>query len=93
MANITTNTFGYNSKSELIAAAFGLDDYGYDYDQIGNRLTYESPLITNTYLSSSLNQYTNITNGTTEQPTCDTDGNMLTQATTPPYEIHDQKNL
>jgi len=51
MANITTNTFGYNSKSELIAAAFGLDDYGYDYDQIGNRLTYESPLITNTYLS------------------------------------------
>jgi len=31
------NTFGYNSKSELIEAVMGLDDYGYNYDEIGNR--------------------------------------------------------
>jgi len=85
MANTTTNTFGYNSKSELIEAALGLDDYGYDYDNIGNRLTCESPSITNTYLSNPLNQYSNITcsvGSMSQEPTHDEDGNMLTHGWT-----------
>jgi len=84
MINSTTNTFGYNSKSELIAAALGLDDYGYNYDEIGNRITASSSVdsvISETdYLSNQLNQYTNIvvSGVSPESPTYDTDGNMLT---------------
>jgi len=80
MANTTTNTFGYNSKSELIDAVMGLDDYGYNYDQIGNRITATSSVDSVTsemdYLCNALNQYTNIVSVTTEQPTYDADGNM-----------------
>jgi RHS repeat-associated protein len=82
MVNTTTNTFGYNSKSELIDAAMGLDDYGYNYDQIGNRIkalsTVDSVTSEMDYLSNALNQYTNIVNGTVETPMYDLDGNMLT---------------
>ena len=82
MATVTTNTFGYNAKSELIAAALGLDDYDYDYDQIGNRLSAISDVAlvvsTNLYKSNELNQYTNIVaSGVPAQsPTYDPDGNM-----------------
>jgi len=76
------NTFGYNSKSELIDAVMGLDDYDYDYDQIGNRITATSSVDSVTsemdYLCNALNQYTNITSVTVETPTYDADGNMLT---------------
>jgi len=82
MINSTTNTFGYNSKSELIDAVMGLDDYGYNYDQIGNRITATSSVDSVSsemdYLCNALNQYTNIVSVTTEVPTYDADGNMLT---------------
>jgi len=32
-----TNTFGYNIRSEVVAALMGGNDYGYAYDPIGNR--------------------------------------------------------
>ena len=81
MINTTTNTFGYNNKSELIAAALGLDDYGYNYDQIGNRITATSSVDSVTsetdYLSNALNQYTNVSYGQgSSLPTYDADGNM-----------------
>jgi RHS repeat-associated protein len=83
MINSTTNTFGYNSKSELIDAAMGLDDYGYNYDQIGNRIkalsTVDSVTSEFDYLSNALNQYTNISYGQgSSLPSYDADGNMLT---------------
>jgi len=88
MINSTTNTFGYNSKSELIAAALGMDDYGYDYDQIGNRTTASSSVDSVNsemdYLSNALNQYTNIyplpLGEGQGEGLCyyDADGNMLT---------------
>lgn len=34
-----TNNFGYNLRSELTSAAMGTNNYGYQYDPIGNRLT------------------------------------------------------
>jgi RHS repeat-associated protein len=83
MANTTTNTFGYNNRSELIDAALGLDDYGYNYDQIGNRITVTSSVdsvssVVN-YQANQLNQYTNISYGQgSSLPSYDADGNMLT---------------
>ncbi len=82
---VQTNTFGYNAKSELIAAALGMDNYDYDYDQIGNRLSAVSDVAlvvsTNLYKSNPLNQYTNIAGSASSpsEPTYDLDGNMLSE--------------
>jgi len=55
--------------------------YAYAYDPIGNRsrseISNQTSEIT-AYLANELNQYTNISNGTVEEPTYDLDGNMLT---------------
>lgn len=32
-----TNAFGYNLKSEVTSAMMGENEYGYNYDAIGNR--------------------------------------------------------
>ncbi|MBQ8445254.1 MAG: hypothetical protein IJX22_02570 [Opitutales bacterium] len=33
------DTFGYNSRSELVSATLGNDNYAYAFDNIGNRAT------------------------------------------------------
>jgi len=61
------------------------DAYNYDYDPIGNRNSASSTVSSVSsmvgYLANELNQYTNISTGAVEEPTYDSDGNMLTYGT------------
>jgi len=77
-AGPSTNAFGYNARSELTAALMGTNNYGYCYDPIGNREWATNNQELTTYLANSLNQYTNIVDGVTNNPTYDSDGNLLT---------------
>ena len=72
----TTNDFGYNTRSELTSADMGTDDYRYAYDNIGNRTAYTNNSEAWAYLANSLNQYTNIADGTTNDLLYDLDGNL-----------------
>ena len=73
-----TNDFGYNQRSELTTAAMGTNNYGYEYDPIGNRLSASNNAEALSYAANALNQYTNIADGVTLTPTYDLDGNMVT---------------
>ena len=75
----TTNTFGYNIRSELIEAVMGTNNLAYQYDQIGNREWTRMNANTNSYWVNELNQYSAISNHQTQiasTPTYDNDGNM-----------------
>ena len=72
---LTTNTFSYNVRSELIDATMGTNTYSYAYDPIGNRQLASANEVTNLYMANELNQYTNINAGAVE-PVYDVDGNM-----------------
>jgi len=52
--------------------------FRYVLDNIGNKEQASHNSVTNDYIANSLNQYTNISNGVTNSPTYDLDGNMLT---------------
>jgi RHS repeat-associated protein len=74
-----TNEFGYNDRNELTTALMSTNDYGYAYDNIGNRLTASTPLTSSTYTANELNQYTSISNSTLSAPSSllyDLDGNL-----------------
>jgi RHS repeat-associated protein len=77
-----TDSFTFNSRSEVIGAAIGTNDYGYAYDAIGNRVWSAANTLTNTYAANSLNQYSLISNHVNHvnpvriHPTYDADGNM-----------------
>jgi RHS repeat-associated protein len=71
-----TNAFGYNIRSEVVAALMGGNDYGYAYDPIGNRQTATHNAEALTYLANDLNQYTTITNGGIRTLAYDLDGNL-----------------
>ncbi|MDD2230904.1 MAG: hypothetical protein PHY48_16065 [Candidatus Cloacimonetes bacterium] len=76
-----TNTFGYNTFSEVTNAHMGTNTYSYAYDPIGNRdqctIDNGQLIITNVYTANGLNQYTNITGGIATVPDHDLDGNLL----------------
>jgi RHS repeat-associated protein len=79
-----TISYGYNDRSEVTSATATNDttyNYGFAFDNIGNRSTYTTnetgSAVTSAYTSNNLNQYTAITNPT-NNPTYDNDGNMLT---------------
>jgi|GEM_PF-1852322 len=75
---VTTNVFGYNTRSELISALMGTNHSTYTFDPIGNRITANQLDGAFSYESNELNQFTNITSaGSTESPVYDPDGNML----------------
>ena len=74
--NSTTvnDSFGYNTRSELISATVSSNDYAYSYDNIGNRTTAQEAAETATaYSANNLNQYTVVGDFA---PTYDTDGNQ-----------------
>jgi YD repeat-containing protein len=81
-----TNSFDYNIRSEVIEALMGTNTYGYAYDSIGNRLSevrnLMSEVSTNLYTANALNQYSVISNFSSQVssliPQYDADGNMLT---------------
>ncbi len=68
----------YNNRSELASATIGVNQYGYEYDTIGNRLWSAANLATNTYVANSLNQYATMAAPGAPQTTFiyDADGNM-----------------
>ena len=71
-----TNDFGYNSRSELISALMGTNQYGWVLDNIGNRQSYTNNNYIKQYTANQLNQYTKITNGSLINLTYDADGNL-----------------
>jgi RHS repeat-associated protein len=76
------DSFTFNSRSEVIGAVIGTNDYGYAYDAIGNRVWSAANNLTNTYAANRLNQYSLISNHVNHvnpvriHPTYDADGNM-----------------
>ncbi len=70
---VTTNSFGYDSRSQLVSAMFGPTHYGYWMTPYGNR-TYSSGPSATSYTPNGLNQYDAV-NGTA--PVYDADGNLL----------------
>ena len=69
------NTFGYNVRSELIAADMGADRYDYVFDPIGNRTSYTINSSVVEYAANALNQYAAISTHSND-PIHDDDGNM-----------------
>jgi RHS repeat-associated protein len=79
-----TIDYTYNNKSEVTGADAVTDanyDFGFDYDTIGNRKTYDTTEsgsnVQSVYSANNLNQYTAITNPS-QSPTYNDDGCMLT---------------
>ncbi|MEE1266540.1 MAG: hypothetical protein UHH87_09660, partial [Akkermansia sp.] len=74
-----TDTFGYNTRSELTSAQVNNAAYAYDYDNIGNRKTaQENAEEITSYQSNALNQYTmlSVDDLTDFIPDYDADGNQ-----------------
>ena len=77
-----TDTFGYNTRSELTSAQVNNAAYAYDYDNIGNRaaaVVDSSGVASRTdYLTNNLNQYTmlSVDDLTDFIPDYDADGNQ-----------------
>ncbi len=88
---VKNDTFGYNSRSELITATVSDSNYAYDYDNIGNRNTATESEITTSYTANELNQYSAVGDFT---PTFDADGNQtLVKTTTGTWEVtYDAEN-
>ena len=53
-----TDSFGYNTRSELTSATVNNGSYGYAYDNIGNRNTATEGEHVTAYEANELNQYT-----------------------------------
>jgi hypothetical protein len=84
LPSVKTNLFDYNPRSEVVSADMDGNAYGYDYDNIGNRLSFNREGTQGTqsvaYAANGLNQYTSITNGGAGSPSTlsyDDDGNLL----------------
>jgi len=75
-----SNVFGYDVRSELEAAVMGTNQFGYQYDAIGNRQAAIANDQSVQYEANALNQYPSIlpAAGT---PTYDADGNMTSDGT------------
>ena len=77
-SGLTQNSFGYNMRSELVNAIMGTNTYGYEFDPIGNRIASTNNTASLSYTANELNQYLEIANGQTIEPSYDDDGNMTT---------------
>jgi len=74
-----TNVFEYNTRSELVSAVMGTNQYDFAYDNIGNRQSFTNNDEATTYEMNNLNQYSSITNSSaTNSLTYDLDGNLST---------------
>ena len=72
-SGIVTNSFGYDTRSQLVSARFGAVQYGYNLTPYGNRTRSWGQALVN-YTPDILNQYDAV-NGTA--PVYDLDGNLL----------------
>ena len=82
MTETRSDVYGYNDRSELTNAVKNatLNEYAYQYDDIGNRLASLDLGDSRIYAANNLNQYTSISNTTSStdefQPQYDLDGNQ-----------------
>ena len=79
MSETRTDAYGYNDRNELTNAVKNatLNEYAYQYDDIGNRLSSLDLGTNRTYTANALNQYTNIVEGAGGfLPQFDDDGNQ-----------------
>ena len=79
MSETRTDHYGYNDRNELTNAVKNatLNEYAYQYDDIGNRLSSMDLDSDRTYVANELNQYTNIVEGVDGfLPEFDLDGNQ-----------------
>ena len=79
MSETRTDYYDYNDRSELTNAVKNatLNEYAYQYDDIGNRLSSLDLGTNRTYTANELNQYTNIVDGVDGfLPEFDLDGNQ-----------------
>ena len=79
MSETRTDHYYYNDRNELTNAVKNvtLNEYAYQYDDIGNRLSSLDLGTNRTYVANALNQYTNITEVADEfLPQFDDDGNQ-----------------
>ncbi len=77
VASRNNDAFGYNPRSEVTSSIIQPSHTNrYDYDGIGNALWASFNAVTNAYIANTLNQYTNIANGSTVEPAYDLDGNL-----------------
>ncbi|MGN0821434.1 MAG: RHS repeat domain-containing protein, partial [Akkermansia sp.] len=76
--NVVNDTFAHNSRSELASTQVNGEAYGYDYDNVGNRLNSSKGDNTTAYMSNNLNQYTSIQEASEAAftPQFDADGNQ-----------------
>ena len=74
------DAFGYNPRSEVVAASIATNAYSYSYDSIGNSLHSAWNAATNLYTANARNQYAAILSDSEPpcEPTYDADGNLLT---------------
>ena len=73
------DAFGYNARGELTSADLGSDNYAYDFDAIGNRISAEELAKETVYASNGLNQYLSMTTlpaASPFVPQFDADGNQ-----------------
>jgi RHS repeat-associated protein len=76
MPQSLTNSFGYNARSEVVAALMGTNEYGYAFDPIGNRLASTNSGESFSYTANELNQYLQVVDGGTFNLGHDGDGNI-----------------
>ncbi len=79
MTESRTDAYGYNSRNELTNAVknAALNEYAYQYDDIGNRLSSLDLGEAREYTANELNQYTNIVEYVDDfAPQFDLDGNQ-----------------
>lgn len=79
MSEARNDEYGYNTRSELISASKdGINEYAYNYDDIGNRESSVEKNESFTYNANELNQYSSISNVANDVfvPTYDADGNQ-----------------
>ena len=88
MYETSTDEYGYNIRGELISAAktgsptsvSSVEEYAYQYDDIGNRISSLGLGTNRTYTANNLNQYTSISNSAASAgefiPQFDDDGNQ-----------------
>ena len=88
MTETRSDAYGYNDRSELTNAVKNatLNEYAYQYDDIGNRLASLDLGDSRVYQANSLNQYTSISNAASTAeafvPQYDLDGNQTLVRTT-----------
>jgi len=75
-----TNSFSYNTRSELTSAEMGENSFSWILDNIGNRESASRNGTNRIFEANELNQYASISNGGLKELSYDFDGNLTNDA-------------